>query len=68
MPAASHSRRSATKLLGEDKALCQLHSSLNGGSGGQGGMDGLTLPAPPLGADTPLDTDPLLDLDTLLDP
>jgi hypothetical protein len=41
--------------------LGQLHSSLNGGSDGQGGMDELLMPppAPPLDRDTPLDTDPL---------
>jgi len=47
---------------------CQLHSSLNGGSLEQGGIDGLTAPAPPLDADTPLDEAPLLDVDTRLDP
>jgi hypothetical protein len=48
----------------------QLHSSLNGGSDGQGGMDELLMlpPAPPLDTDTPAATDPLLDADTPLDP
>ena len=48
--------------------LCQLHSSLNGGSLEQGGIDGLMAPAPPLDADTPLDEAPLLDVDTRLGP
>lgn len=43
----------------------QLHSSLNGGSLEQGGIDGLMAPAPPLDAD---DAAPLLDVDTLRDP
>ena len=47
---------------------CQLHSSLNGGSLEQGGIDRLMAPAPPLDADTPLDAAPLLDVDTLRDP
>ncbi|MFZ1151549.1 MAG: hypothetical protein WAR76_17720 [Xanthobacteraceae bacterium] len=42
--------------------LGQLHSSLNGGSLEQGGIDGLMAPAPPL------DAAPLLDVDTLRDP
>ena len=46
----------------------QLHSSLNGGSLEQGGIDKLTAPAPPLDADMPLDAVPLLDVDTLRDP
>jgi hypothetical protein len=46
----------------------QLHSSLNGGSLEQGGIDGLMAPAPPLDADTPLDAAPLLDVDTPRDP
>ena len=46
----------------------QLHSSLNGGSLEQGGIDGLMAPAPPLDADTPLDAALLLDVDTLCDP
>jgi hypothetical protein len=46
----------------------QLHSSLNGGSLEQGGIDGLIAPAPPLDADTPLDAAPLLNVDTLRDP
>ena len=46
----------------------QLHSSLKGGSLEQGGIDGLTAPAPPLDADMPLDAAPLLDVDTLRDP
>jgi hypothetical protein len=48
----------------------QLHSSLNGGSDGQGGMDELLLPprAPPLDTDTPAATDALLDVDAALDP
>ena len=41
----------------------QLHSSLNGGSLEQGGIDGLTAPAPPLDADKPPDA-----ADTLRDP
>jgi hypothetical protein len=45
-----------------------LHSSLNGGSLEQGGIDGLMAPAPPLDADTPLDAAPLLDVDTRRDP
>jgi hypothetical protein len=48
--------------------LGQLHSSLNGGSLEQGGIDRLTAPSPPLDADTPLDAAPLLDVDTLRDP
>jgi hypothetical protein len=48
----------------------QLHSSLNGGSDEQGGMDELLMPPPaaPLDADTPLDAAPLLDVDTRRDP
>jgi hypothetical protein len=47
----------------------QLHSSLNGGSLEQGGIDRLTAPAPPLDADTPLDAATLLlDVETLLPP
>jgi len=47
----------------------QLHNSLNGGSLGQGGMDELMPPAPPLDADTLLVPDPLLlNLDPPLDP
>jgi len=46
----------------------QLHSSLNGGSLLQGGIDGLMAPAPPLDADTPLDAALPLDVDTLRDP
>ncbi len=48
----------------------QLHSSLNGGSDGHGGMDELLMlpPTPPLDTDTPADTDALLRLDTPLDP
>jgi hypothetical protein len=46
----------------------QLHSSLNGGSLEQGGIDELTPPAPPLDADTLLDAAPLLDVDTPRDP
>jgi hypothetical protein len=49
-------------------AVFQLHSSLNGGSLEQGGIDGLMAPAPPLDADTPLDATPLLDVDTRRDP
>jgi hypothetical protein len=49
-------------------AVFQLHSSLNGGSLEQGGIDGLMAPAPPLDADTPLDAALLLDVDTLRDP
>jgi len=45
-----------------------LHSSLNGGSLEQAGIDKLTAPAPPLDADMPLDAAPLLDVDTLRDP
>jgi len=46
----------------------QLHSSLNGGSLEQGGIDRLTAPAP-LDADTPLDAATLLlDVETLLPP
>jgi hypothetical protein len=41
---------------------------LNGGSLGQGGIDGLMPTAPPLDADTPLDAALLLDVDTLRDP
>ena len=48
--------------------VCQLHSSLNGGSLEQGGIDGLMAPAPPLDADTPLDAALLLDVDTPRDP
>ena len=48
--------------------LSQLHSSLKGGSLEQGGIDGLTAPAPPLDADTPLDAAPLLGVDTRRDP
>jgi hypothetical protein len=47
---------------------CQLHSSLNGGSLEQGGIDGLMAPAPPLDPDPPLDAAPLLDVDTRRDP
>jgi hypothetical protein len=47
---------------------CQLHSSLNGGSLEQGGIDGLMAPAPPLDTDTPLDAAPLLDVDTRREP
>ena len=54
--------RSGHQLFG------QLHSSLNGGSLEQGGIDGLMAPAPPLDADTPLDAALLLDVDTLPDP
>ena len=43
----------------------QLHSLLNGGSLEQGGIDGMTAPAPP---DTPLDAAPLLGVDTRRDP
>ena len=46
---------------------CQLHSSLNGGSLEQGGIDGLMAPEPPLDADTPPDAAPPLD-DTPRDP
>jgi hypothetical protein len=46
----------------------QLHSSLNGGSLEQGGIDGLMAPAPPLDADTPPDAALLLDVDTPRDP
>jgi hypothetical protein len=46
----------------------QLHSSLNGGSLEQVGIDELAAPAPPLDADMPLDAAPLLDVDTLRDP
>jgi hypothetical protein len=48
----------------------QLHSSSNGGSLGQGRIDGLLAP-PPLDAAKPLDAAPLLDVDgvdTLGDP
>ncbi len=57
----------ATDLL---PVFGQLHSSLNGGSDEQGGMDELLMPppVPPLDTDTPLDTDPLRDVDTPLDP
>jgi len=48
--------------------LGQSHSSLNGGSLLQGGIDGLMAPAPPLDADTPLDAPLLLVVDTLRDP
>ena len=48
--------------------LGQSHSSLNGGSLLQGGIDRLMPPAPPLDADTPLDAALLLDVDTLRDP
>jgi hypothetical protein len=41
----------------------QLHSSLNGGLLEQGGIDGLTAPAPPLDADKPPDA-----ADALRDP
>ena len=47
---------------------CQLHSSLNGGSLEQGGIDGLMAPAPPLDADMPLDAALPLDVDTPRDP
>jgi hypothetical protein len=46
----------------------QLHSSLNGGSLGQGRIDGLREPAPLLDADMLLDAVPLIDVDTLGDP
>jgi hypothetical protein len=46
----------------------QLHSSLNGGSLEQGGIDGLMAPAPPLDADTLLDAVAPLDVDTRRDP
>jgi hypothetical protein len=49
-------------------AVFQLHSSLNGGSLEQGGMDELIPPAPPVDADTLLDATPLLDVDTPRDP
>jgi hypothetical protein len=45
-----------------------LHSSLNGGSFEQGGIDELKAPTPPLDADMPLDAAPLLDVDALRDP
>jgi hypothetical protein len=44
-----------------------LHSSLNGGSLEQGGIDGLMAPAPPL-ADMLLDAVAPLDVDTPRDP
>ena len=53
-------------LFGRSKG--QLHSSLNGGSLLQGGIDGLMAPAPPLDADTPLDAALPLDVDTPRDP
>jgi hypothetical protein len=52
-------------MLHQRTLLGQLHSSLNGGSLEQGGIDGLMAPAPPLDAD---DAAPLLDVDTLRDP
>jgi hypothetical protein len=58
----AHLRRPHDALFG------QLHSSLNGGSLEQGGIDGLTAPAPPLDADTPLDAAPLLGVDTRREP
>src|SRR6516225_11462321 len=60
-PSAEHPTRRST-------VLGQSHSSLNGGSLLQGGIDGLMAPAPPLDADTPLDAALLLDVDTLRDP
>jgi hypothetical protein len=48
-------------MLHQRTLLGQLHSSLNGGSLEQGGIDGLMAPAP-------LDAAPLLDVDTLRDP
>jgi hypothetical protein len=48
-------------MLHQGTLLGQLHSSLNGGSLEQGGIDGLMAPAP-------LDAAPLLDVDTLRDP
>ena len=50
------------------RLFSQLHSSLNGGSLEQGGIDGLMVPAPPLDADTLLDAVPLLDVETPRDP
>ena len=50
------------------RLFSQLHSSLNGGSLEQGGIDRLMAPAPPLDADTPLDAAPPLDVDTPRDP
>jgi hypothetical protein len=41
---------------------------LNGGSLEQGGIDGLTEPAPPLDAETPLYAVTPLDVDTPRDP
>jgi hypothetical protein len=65
-------RRIAANIAGLPKVglpkFAQLHSSLNGGSLEQGGIDGLMAPAPPLDADTLLDPALLLDVDTLRDP
>jgi hypothetical protein len=44
------------------RVFAQLHSSLKGGSFGQGGMEDVLLLA------LPLDPDPLLDADAPLDP
>jgi hypothetical protein len=38
-------------------ALIQLHSSLAGGNSGQGWMDDVLVPAPPLDPDAALDAD-----------
>jgi len=51
-----------------EQLVFQLHSSLNGGSLEQGGIDGLMAPAPPLDADMPLDAALPLDVDTPRDP
>ena len=49
-------------------ALIQLHSSLAGGNSGQGWMDDVLVPAPPLDPDAVLDADAPLDPVARLDP
>ena len=49
-------------------ALIQLHSSLAGGNSGQGWMDDVLVPAPPLDPDAALDADAPLDPVARLDP
>ena len=73
--------RSAAKLLTSDEArriaalsaflvlaLIQLHSSLAGGNSGQGWMDDVLVPAPPLDPDAALDADAPLDPVARFDP
>jgi hypothetical protein len=65
-PMCSLTFRNAARQAAPCAALLdQLHSSWNGGSLEQGGIDGLMAPAPPLDAD---DAAPLFDVDTLRDP